>query len=412
MIRLLRQGFVIARRDFMAVVATPTFLLFLLTPFLLLAISVASGLGGAYLAKGNERSEQMVVIADDIQAARIRSEEAILRERLYGYSGGPPEIRYIIPSGDPAAQQSAMLSRKDTTVTATMRGPLDRPIIVHQQGNAGDARYLALLSEEIMRTERLGASGTRALSRPQISEVRKTIATKARQQSTGSGAVLIMFMLTIMLASQAVGTLAEEKSNKVIEILAASVPLESVFLGKLMGLFGIATVFIAFWGTLATFGVSVVPASAGLASFEPVIGLPLFITFAALYFALAFMLLGAVFLGVGAQASTIREIQMLSLPITLFQLMMFGISMAAAGAPGSTLARAAEIFPFSSPFAMAARGATDAAVWPHIVALIWQALWVGAAIWFSAQLFRYGVLKSGVGPFTAIKRKLMGKPVA
>ena len=37
----LNQIIVIARRDFMAVVATPTFLLFLLAPFFMLGISVA-----------------------------------------------------------------------------------------------------------------------------------------------------------------------------------------------------------------------------------------------------------------------------------------------------------------------------------------------------------------------------------
>src|SRR3546814_10193851 len=45
--------------------------------------------------------------------------------------------------------------------------------------------------------------------------------------------------------------LAEEKGNKVIEILAAAVPLESVFLGKLLGFLGVAVLFIAFWMALA-----------------------------------------------------------------------------------------------------------------------------------------------------------------
>jgi ABC-2 type transport system permease protein len=50
---LLGNALIIARRDFMAVVATPTFLLFLLAPFLMLGVSIASGIGGAYLAKGH-----------------------------------------------------------------------------------------------------------------------------------------------------------------------------------------------------------------------------------------------------------------------------------------------------------------------------------------------------------------------
>ena len=117
---------------------------------------------------------------------------------------------------------------------------------------------------------------------------------------------------------------------------------------------------------------------------------------------MAYLLLGAVFLGVGAQASTMREIQMLSLPITIFQVAMFGLASAAAAEPGSRLARIAELFPFSSPFAMAARGATDPALWPHLLALGWQALWVVLTIVISVRLFRIGVLKSGGSAWRAL----------
>src|SRR3546814_11626573 len=57
--------------------------------------------------------------------------------------------------------------------------------------------------------------------------------------------------MTLLLAGQTVSSLAEEKGNKVIEILAAAVPLESVFLGKLLGFLGVAVLFIAFWMALA-----------------------------------------------------------------------------------------------------------------------------------------------------------------
>src|SRR3546814_11877039 len=110
---------------------------------------------------------------------------------------------------------------------------------------------------------------------------------------------------------------------------------------------------------------------------------------------MSFLLLGAVFLGVGAQAATVREIQMLSLPITIFQVGMFSLCAAAASAPGSGLARFAQIFPFSSPPAMAARAATDDAKAVHLLALGWQALWVAPVIWLSVRLFRAGVLSGG-----------------
>lgn len=403
---LLGNALIIARRDFMAVVATPTFLLFLLAPFLMLGVSIASGIGGAYLAKGQHDSRQMIVIASQADAKRLTVEDDVLRSRLYGREGGPPAVHFIAPLADTEVQQAHLLADKTVDATAVMRGSLERPVIAYVAGEADDGRYLALLAEEALRNAELGRPAGAQFSVPQMRAVQKTVPTRSRQQSTGSGTVVIMFMLTIMLASQAVGTLAEEKSNKVIEILAASVPLEAVFFGKLMGLFGIALVFVAFWGGLAALGVGILPASAGLASFAPLIGTPIFIALAGCYFAMAFMLLGAIFLGVGAQASTMREIQMLSLPITLFQLIMFGVSMAAAGNPGSSVARFAEIIPFSSPFAMAARGATDATLWPHILALGWQMLWVGITIALGAHFFRFGVLKSGVGPFKALGLKL------
>ncbi len=409
--QLIANGLVIARRDFMAVVATPTFILFLLAPFLMLGVSIASGVGGAYLAKGSQDARQMVIIANATDAKRLAAQDAATRSRLFGREGGPPPVHFVLPEAHPESQQAVLLAGKALDTTAVMRGPPDRPVIAHLPGEADDGRYLALLAEDMLRTQALGRSPPDQFSLPQFKVLEKAAPTRSRQQRTGSSAVVIMFMLTIMLASQAVGTLAEEKSNKVIEILAASVPLEAVFFGKLMGLFAIALVFVAFWGGLASVGLAVLPASAGLESFAPVIGTPIFIVLACCYFAMAFMLLGAIFLGVGAQASTMREIQMLSLPITLFQLIMFGLSMAAAGQPGTGIARFAEIFPFSSPFAMAARGATDPALWPHMLALGWQFVWVALTIAAGAHFFRYGVLKSGVGPFRALGRKLARRPV-
>ncbi len=399
----LRQIAVIARRDFLAVVATPTFLLFLLAPFFMLGISVASGFGGAYLAKSSVNKRQMVAIAAPAENARLTASEAALRERIYGADKGPSILRIVAPQGDGIVQQKALFADKEIDVTAVLRGPLTAPIITYQKGEDRNGRFLAMLAEDVLRSDRIG--GTAALSKATITEIVQNVPTKSRQQKTGSGAVVVIFILTLMLASQAVGMMAEEKSNKVLEILAAAVPLEAVFFGKLIGLFGVAILFIAFWGVLAAFGVSFVPEGLGLAAFAPVIGLVPFILICAAYFSMAYMLLGAVFLGIGAQASTMREIQMLSLPITIIQMAMFGLASAAASNPDSGVARFAEIFPFSSPFAMAARGATDPAIWPHLLALGWQALWVGLTIWLAARLFRAGVLNSGGGFWAMFARR-------
>jgi ABC-2 type transport system permease protein len=212
--------------------------------------------------------------------------------------------------------------------------------------------------------------------------------------------VFILFLLTLLLAGQTVSMLAEEKGNKVIEILAAAIRLESVFFGKLLGMLGVAMLFISFWATIIGVGAGLLlvqapPDVAATLTLAPAIGWPLFLLLGLLYFLMAFLLLGAVFLGIGAQASTVREIQLLSLPITFLQVGMFGLASAAANAPATQLAVVAQWLPWSSPFAMAARGATDAALWPHLLALGWQGLWVAVTIWLSVRIFRAGVLRSG-----------------
>ena len=404
MSRILRQVGVIARRDFLAIVGTPTFILFLMAPFFMLSFGAIGGLGGAQLARPSDGPAAVVAIASASDGERLMAQDKAQRT-LFRPGEGPPPLRIVSPSGEGAGQAGALLAATDQGVTAVLSGSLDRPEVIFKTPSNRHATYLAALAEGAVRSDRFHLLPDHYLSTATLIETKVPLSTKSNQQAAGYGAVFAIFVMTLLLAGQAVGMLAEEKGNKVIEILAAAVPLEAVFLGKLIGLFGVAIVFVAFWATLFTLGISALPPSYDLRSYAPAIGLPLFLTFGVLYFSMAFMLLGAVFLGIGAQASTIREIQMMSLPITLFQVGMFALSAAAAGAPGSHIATVAQMFPFSSPFAMAARGATDSAVAPHLLALGWQALWVGITIWISVRMFRLGVLKSGGGFWRSLFRR-------
>ncbi|MFL6853658.1 MAG: hypothetical protein ACJ8EM_09175 [Sphingomicrobium sp.] len=110
---------------------------------------------------------------------------------------------------------------------------------------------------------------------------------------------------------------------------------------------------------------------------------------------MSYMLIGATFLGIGGQASTAREVQILSMPVTMGQLALFGFAAVGVGKPMTGIAIAAAVFPLSSPFAMIARAAEQSALWPHLVALVWQGLWVALILKLAAAIFRRSVLKSG-----------------
>ena len=55
---------------------------------------------------------------------------------------------------------------------------------------------------------------------------------------------------------------------------------------------------------------------------------------AVVYFAMNYLLLGAAFLTIGAQASTAREVQTMSMPVTFAQVLIFGFAATAIGSAG------------------------------------------------------------------------------
>ncbi|MGV7122879.1 ABC transporter permease [Sphingopyxis sp. 550A] len=397
----LRNLLVIARRDFLAIVATPTFLLFLLAPLFMVGMGLVGGMGASQLADSARGAGRIVAIADAGDVEALRAADKSLRAAM-PREQATLEVRLASAALDPVA----VAREKGSDTYAVMSGPLTAPHIVEREAGSSAGRYLALIAGEVVRGRVAGAPPPIA---PHFEALTHGGTSIAAQQSLGFGAVFVIFLVTLLLAGQTVSSLAEEKGNKVIEILAAAVPLESVFLGKLLGFLGVAILFIAFWLLVAIAGGFVAatqldPAAIAAAgkpaaalAVAPASGWPFFIGVGFAYFVMAFLLLGAVFLGVGAQAGTVREIQMLSLPITIFQVGMFSLSAAAASAPGSRLATFAQIFPFSSPFAMAARAATDEGHGIHLLALGWQAIWVALVVYLSVRLFRAGVLSGGSG---------------
>ena len=392
--RTLRQVLTVARRDFTATVFTPIFLLFLFAPVIMGSFGAIGGMGAANVTDGSRGQARIVAIVPD-DLARPFAEADLRLRAAYRRDQAPPALVTLRPDQSPVVQARAAFSARDYDAAAVLYGPLDAPVILRGPLDRAPARYLALLAREVLADRRLGADAPRVTLREEVFARRG--ASAGGQGQSAFLAVFGVFFLTLFLAGQVVGTMAEERNNKVIEVLAAAVPLEAVFLGKLLGMFGVAVLFVTFWGAVLSQLSMLLPASVttGLGTLAPAVGGPAFAALFFAYFTAAYLLLGSVFLGVGAQASTMREIQMLSLPITILQVGMFALSSAAASRPGSTLATVAELFPLSSPFAMAGRAANRPEIWPHLLALAWQAGWVAIFIGVGARAFRRGVLQSG-----------------
>jgi len=387
MMRFLRSSFVIARRDFAATVLSKAFIFFLLGPLFPLLLGGVFGGIGARVASQAERPVVAVVMNPDdgakLDAARTRLAEAI---------GDEAAVRMLFyrPEADLTAQQKRLLGSRNPAVRAVLSGNLENP---HVAGDVKPEDPTARQLDLVLRDARLPAPPSAPLDIAQEKAASGGIAKD--RMLTGQVGQMLLFFLTLMLSTMVLSQLIEEKSNKIIEVIAAAMPIDALFVGKLFAMLAASVLGLLVWIASGALLIQLFKYGGVATLPTPAVGWPAFLTFAVLYFAMNYLLFGAAFLTMGAQASTSREVQVMSMPITFAQVLIFGLASIAIGQPDSPEGLAAAIFPLSSPMAMLARAAEQPELWPHVAAILWQGLWVGLILRVGAQLFRKTVLKSG-----------------
>ena len=389
--RLIGSAFVIARRDFTATVMGKAFLFFLLGPLFPLAMGVAFGGIGARIQQEAAKPIVSVAAPADEFALIDRS-----RDKLKGLVRGEQAVSLsrVEPGIDRKAQRTELLQQEDPPVLGVLEGGLEHPSFVGAVSADGPTiRQLEWIIDDARRTQlQPHVAGDPLLV--SLTERSAGSVSSARSLTARAGQALLFF-LTLLLAGMLLSQLIEEKSSKVIEILAAAVPVDAIFLGKLFAMLAVSLVGIAFWTSAGAAAIALW-SDAGLSGLPaPAVGWPIFLVLAVIYFAMSYLLIGAVFVGIGAQASTVREVQTLSMPVTMAQMMLFLFASVGVGDQRGPEAIGAAVFPLSSPFAMLGRAAEEPALWPHLLAFLWQALWVALILRVAAGLFRRSVLKSG-----------------
>ena len=388
---LIRSAFVIGRRDFMATVLNKAFLLFLLGPLFPVLMGAAFGGIGARIDNDNRRPV-VAVVASPSDFARIETARKRLADTFLDYA--VVNLERVDPGPNPAAQRQALLRQENPPVLGVLEGGLAAPRFtgaVHGEGRT--VRQLHWMVDDARRNA-MSPSAEAVAFKVVLTHSSAGSVVTARSLTARIGQA-VLFVLTILLAGMLLSQLIEEKSNKVIEIMAAAVPVDSIFLGKLFAMLAMSLIGIAVWASAGAAAIAIW-APGGLSGLPPpAVGWPMFLLLGPIYFAMSYLLIGAVFLGIGAQASTVREVQTLSMPVTMAQVVIFGLASLGVGDPNGPQALGAAVFPLSSPFAMLARAAEDTALWPHLLALVWQAIWVALILHVASGLFRRSVLKSG-----------------
>jgi ABC-2 type transport system permease protein len=214
----------------------------------------------------------------------------------------------------------------------------------------------------------------------------------------------LLYLALLLYGTQVMGSVVEEKSNRIMEVLVSSLsPFELMF-GKVVGVGSVALLQLGIWTGSAKLLTSQRAAIAGLlgASSTDAMSMPIptisgtllavYLTF----FVLGFFLYSAAYAAVAATVSTQQEAQQAAMPVSLCivagLMLMFGLL----DEPNGTLARTMSLIPLFAPFVTPVRYSLSPLPLSEVLASAGvTALGVVAVAWVAGRIYRVGILMYG-----------------
>lgn len=191
--------------------------------------------------------------------------------------------------------------------------------------------------------------------------------------------------------------LAEEKENRIIEILLSSVSARQLLLGKVLGLGSAGLLQLLIWAISARVVAQLASVSLDFAKglSVPVSILLLGVT----YFLLGYLLFAVLMAAVGSLGTSARESQQLAGIFSVTAIVPLWLSALIIENPNHIVARVLTIIPFTAPITVMERLAgTDIAVWELVLSVSILAASVVGAMILAAKVFRLGILMYGKRP--------------
>lgn len=203
---------------------------------------------------------------------------------------------------------------------------------------------------------------------------------------------ILMFM-GIMIGGQGLMTsTVEEKSSRVVEVLLASVSPFELMAGKLLAQLAVGLITIGVYvglGFLALFQFAMF----GLVD-------PLLVVYLIVFFMLSYLVFGALMMAIGAAVNQMQEAQSMFGPVMLMLMVPYMLSPIIGRAPNSTFAVVMSFLPPFNTFSMMSRLASDAPppLWQVGLTILVGLAAAWATVWFTAKVFRIGLLMHGKPP--------------
>lgn len=212
--------------------------------------------------------------------------------------------------------------------------------------------------------------------------------------------VYLMFVSLMQNVQYLLSNTIEEKSNRIIEVLLASVTADELMMGKLfgIGLTGLTTIavwllslfaFISFYDNATTEFISSV--------LDVMLGSELIPWFVFYYFA-GYALYSGMFLAIGSLCTSLKEAQAMMMPMILIQVVPLAMMAFVIMDPNNGIVRVLSYFPLFTPYLMMNRAAANPPLLDVVGTTVVLLLSIALILWGSGKVFRQGVLRTGQPP--------------
>lgn len=236
----------------------------------------------------------------------------------------------------------------------------------------------------------------------------------------GMGFSVVLYVFVLSYGAMVMRAVLEEKNNRMLEIMLASVRPFQLMMGKIVGVLLLGLTQMTIWlllllmiGQLCTYGEALpidehAPDRAAqwlMADPHPNAGLDgilfvlpnwgeLFIAFL-LYFLGGYLVFAAFFAAVGAVVHHNEDASQFVSPVVLVLLVGMYAAMACTHSPESKFSFWASLFPLTSPMVMMARLPFGVPWWE--LAVSWMLLFATAVgmVWIAAKIYHRGILYQG-----------------
>lgn len=221
------------------------------------------------------------------------------------------------------------------------------------------------------------------------------------------GVWLVLYMAILLYGVQVMGSVVEEKTSRIVEVLVSSLRPFQLLAGKIVGVGAVGLFQFLIWGgaawvlfdkreqVLRAAGIQI-PAGQSI----PIPHVPLeMLGIVVVYFLLGYFLYAAMFAAVAAMSNSEAEARQAQMPVMMLLIVPTILMIGIIQQPDSSMALTLSLIPFTSPIAMPVRWAAAPLPLSQLalsIVLLVFALWL--VIWVAGRIYRVGILMHGKRP--------------